>query len=185
MSGSNAEILNIALRNFTKEKYDAMQQKLLTHCEEILDQAIQFRFGANNAHNFTGNLVNSIVVGLWREGKFVQGFLPGSRNNVEMVRRKKMTATGGIKGSGWYKFRIDYDTVPNTMYHATVATDEGKGRNDAIAFLESFKPDKNAIFQIVVGYTTEYASWVESVRGTTGYLQTVEWVKMNTEKAIA
>lgn len=178
MSASNAQILEIALKDFSKKMYDELEQKLLKHCEEILDRAIQFRFEAPGAHNFTGNLVNSIAVGLWRNGVLVQGYLPGAKNNVEMVRRNKMTA--GL----WYRFRIDYDTVPNTVYYGTVATDKGKGRNDAMNFLDTFKPDPKAIFQIAVGYTTEYASWVETLRHTTGYMNTVEWIKLNTEKVV-
>lgn len=170
--------MEAALKNFTKKKLDDLEKKLLKFCEQTLDKAIQSRFDAPGAHNFTGNLVNSIVVGLWREGRLVQGFLPGSKNNVEMVKRKKMTA--GV----WYRYKIDYDTVPNTVFYGTVTTNQGKGRQDALNFLETFKPDPKAAFHIVVAYTTEYANWVETMRGTTGFMKTVEWIKMNTETLI-
>ena len=170
-------MLEISLNRFAARQLDKLEQKLLTFCKELLDAAVQFRFENPEAHNFTGNLVGSIAVGLWRKGNLVSGFLPGAANNVERVTRKKMTAPN------WYKFTPeDYDTVPNTVYHAEVKTNRGYGRDDAKMFLDTFKADPKAEFIVAVAYTTEYAEWVETHRHTTGFFKTVEWIKLNAPK---
>ena len=186
MSASNETILRTALRNFRKQKLDELEKKLSKYADELLNQAVMFRFertsGSPAAHNFTGNLVSSICVGLWREGNMVHCSIAGQKNQVAWVKRWHNKMTGPDR---WYKFKYDYDTDKNTMYHATIVTDEGFGRYDAQKFLETHQPAARDTFHLAVAYTTEYAAWVEAKRHTTGYLETVDWIKMTINDKVA
>lgn len=183
MSVDNAAIMARAIKRFEKKKMDELQQKLKAYADDLLESAVRFRFertySSPAAHNFTGNLVSSIAVGLWRKGKLVHGVIAGSQNQVTKVWRRKMTGP-----DRWYKFRVDWDTNKNTMYHAEVVTDEGFGRDDARRFLDTHRPGRNEEFHLAVAYTVEYAEWVETKRHTTGYMETVEWINMTIDNAV-
>ena len=51
-----------------------------------------------------------------------------------------------------------------------------KGIEDAYEFISTFKPDTSG-FVIVVAYTTDYATWVEQQRQTTGFINTLQYAK--------
>lgn len=182
MSGNNETILREALTSFRKQQYDKLEVRLVRYCGQILTQAVNARLFANNAHNFTGNLINSIVVGLFREGKLVMFVTPSSEQGIERPIRKKMTYpfkyyfSEDTKRS---KYGLDYDqTHPSSFYEPELKTNLAYGTGDARRFIKSYPASKNAVFQIVVGYTTEYASWVETKRHTTGYMEMIDWVQM-------
>ena len=170
--------MEVAMKRFVKEQGDVIERKLDKYCKNLLNEAVQFRFSAPGAHNFTGNLVGSIVAGLFRDGNLIVYYISGEGNNVDRVRKKKMTYPKR------YFFKEDYDTVPHTVYKPEVVTDSGFGRDDAKRFIESYMPSKNSLFEVVVAYTTEYASFVETERHTTGYLNTVNFIKMTAVKAV-
>lgn len=183
MSVNNAAIMTHAIKEFRKEQYDKLEKKLVRYCERLLGQALNARHHAPNAHNFTGNLINSIVVGLFREGSLVMFVTPGPDQGEERPRRKKMTFPFSYYWSedrkksklGW-----DYDqTSPSSFYEPELKTNLSLGGADASRFIRSYKPHKDAVFQVVVGYTTEYASWVEEKRRTTGFMETVDWIQMS------
>lgn len=195
MSGNNEAIMKAAMRDFCKKQYDILEKKLIKYCERLLTKAVDARLTASSTgkgHNFTGNLINSIVVGLYREGNLVMFITPDAQA-IDRPIMKKMSypfkyyfsethkkSRGGRKALG-----VDWDqTHPSSFYSPELKTNLLYGNTDAKRFIHSYNPPKNAVFQIVVGYTTEYASFVESKRHTTGYMQMVEWVNMNTEKAI-
>lgn len=192
MSANNEAILRQGLLEFRKQQYDLLEKKLVKYCGRLLNEAIDARLEASYAgkgHNFTGNLINSIVVGLFREGNLVMFVLPDA-TEVGRPIMKKMSypfkyyfsevhkkSRGGRRSLG-----LDWDqTHPSSFYSPELKTNLLYGNTDAKLFIRGYQADKNAVFQIVVGYTTEYASFVETKRGTTGYLKMVEWVNMNTE----
>lgn len=189
---SNEAILRRGITEFRKQQYDLLEKKLAGYCGRLLNEAVEARLDASisgKGHNFTGNLINSIVVGLFREGNLVLFVTPSDAGQeIERPIRKKMTYpfkyyfSENTKKS---KYGLDWDqTHPSSYYEPEIKTNLSYGNADASRFIRAYPADKNAIFQIVVGYTTEYASFVESKRGTTGYLRMVEWAKMNTEQAI-
>lgn len=192
MSVNNVAILRNGLQKFRKEQYDLLEAKLVKFCGKIMSQAIDARLLADGAHNFTGNLINSIVVGLFREGKLVMYVSPDPWV-VDKPIMKKMTypfkyyfsesnkkSRGGRRSLG-----LDWDqTHPSSFYSPEMKTNKSYGGTDAKRFIQSYNASPNMVFQIVVGYTTEYASFVESKRGTTGYMQMVQWVEMNAAKAV-
>lgn len=174
--------MKVALENFSRTKYDELEEKLKAHCNEIIEQAIGFRLNNPNAHNFTGNLLNSIVVALYREGSLVYYTIP-SQHGIEPPFGWKMTAPKkyyfSLTNS---KLGLDYSkTEPSSYYEPAKVTNKKTGIQDAQDFIKSFKPDKKSVFQIVVAYTVEYAEWVQT---TTGYLRTVQWIQLNTGKVV-
>ena len=74
-----------------------------------------------------------------------------------------------------YVFRPDYEGVNGSKYRPEVPTDRGWGADDAEKFLLSYKPQGRNMFDIVIAYPVEYATWVEQNRGTTGILQTYSY----------
>lgn len=183
---SNEAIMRRALKEFREKKLNELERKMRKYADDLLNQAVMFRYsrvnGSPAAHNFTGNLISSICVGLWREGNMVYCAIAGQKNQVAWVKRWHNKMTGPDR---WYKFKWDYDTAPNTMYHATVITDQGFGRYDAQKFLASHQPAHRDTFHLVVAYTTEYAAWVEAKRHTTGYLETADWIRMTARERLS
>ena len=174
--------MKVALENFAKAKYDELEERLKNHCNEIIEQAIGFRLNNPNAHDFTGNLLNSIVVALYRNGQLVYYTIP-NQHGVEAPFGWKMTAPKKYYFSLTRgKLGLDYSkTEPSSYYEPAKVTNGKTGIQDAQEYIHNFKPDKKAVFQIVVAYTADYAEWVET---TTGYLRTVQWIQINTGNVI-
>lgn len=160
MAGTNAAILDKGFKDYYKYICDTAEKELREYCADLLEDAIEWRLVNPLAHNFTGNLLNSIVVGLYREKKPVIAFL--SSGKVKAALYPKMSKR--IKRS--YVFRPDYEGEEESRYLPNIKTNKGWGREDATKFFESYTPDGNNLFDIVVAYTVEYAEWVEMERGT-------------------
>lgn len=175
MAKNNGEILRLAIEAKAEEVYDRKEVELKKFCDDICESAVNFRLDNQRAHDFTGNLLNSIAVALYRRGKLVQATF--SSSIVPGAIAPKMTAPKT------YHWNPDYQGDERS-YQADVKTDEGYGKYDAQSFVVYYKADKKAIFEIVCAYTVEYANWVETQRQTTGFLQTVEFVKINAPKVI-
>lgn len=166
MSGIST-IVDTAISDFKKEIENKVEQNCKTYCKEILDEALRWRTTQNLGHNFTGNLVNSIVVCLYKHGKPLEAYYASGK--VKSPIRVKMTA-----GRGIYRFPKDWDGVPS-KYNPEITTDEGYGDDDAEKFFSSFRPNANNLFDIVVAYPVEYAEFVEMRRQTTGYMNTFNY----------
>lgn len=167
MSATNASIVERAIKDYTKKMYDEIQKRCDSYCGELLSIAITERIKMRPAaHDFTGNLLNSIVVCLYRERKPLRAYF--AYETIDNAIRVKMTNPRN------YFFKDDYQHT-ESRYHgsgpAEVPTNQGLGEDDAIRFFQQYKPSGNNIFDIVVAYTTEYASYVEAARGTVGFLQ--------------
>lgn len=172
MAGTNKDILDKAFKDYRLYICDKTEDTLREWCDDLLYNAVKWRKMNPEAHNFTGNLLNSIVVGLYRDGTCVYACYAAGQ--VPRAIRPKMTARRYA-----YHFRRDYDRVENTKYRAEVETDKGWGADDAERFLMSYKPDGRNLFDIVVAYTVEYADWVNIHRGTTGIMQTWQQAKVS------
>lgn len=175
MGQSNADILRLGIERQMEAKYDEMELKLKKHCDDICERAVDFRLSEPNAHDFTGNLLNSIVVALYRRGKLAQATFSASMVPGEIA--PKMT-TGKF-----YHWKPDYQGDERS-FQADVKTDEGYGKYDAQSFVVYYKADPKLVFEIVCAYTTEYATWVEQQRNTTGFLNTVQFMEISTPKVI-
>ena len=164
MPATNANIIHKAFMNYRKEIFDEVEKRCRKFCEYLCLEAIKQRQLDPMAHNFTGNLLNSIVVCLYRDREPINAYYAGQY--VPKAIRVKMTARKYA-----YHFNPDYDRAASS-YKPEVETDKGWGVNDARRFFQSYKPKGKNLFDIVIAYPVEYATWVEQNHGTTGILQT-------------
>lgn len=166
MAGTNKQILDQAFKNYRKYILDTAEGELRQWCWKMLESAIRYRESNPEAWNYTGNLLNSIVVCLYREKSPVIAYFSSSL--VPEAIQPKMS---GPRRRA-YVFRPDYEGVYGSRYRPEVPTNRGWGKDDAENFFESYIPTGRNLFDIVVAYTVEYANWVQQARGTTGILQT-------------
>lgn len=167
----NKAVINRAVDHYKNQVIiPKMEAELEKWCSHILDAAIMERQMNPNAHNFTGNLLNSIVVCLYRNRKPVMAWYAHDRVPEAIMPKMKKRLRKRVF------FKRDYDGEPSA-YLPTVDTNGGWGYEDAQEFFESYTPNGNNLFDIVVAYTVEYANWVQIQRATTGILNTWNFVK--------
>ena len=177
MSATNQQIVRKGVDAYKKQIFDEVEKRCRKFCDALCQEAIVSRLTNERAHNFTGNLLNSIVVCLYRDKKPVYACYAADK--VIKAIQVKMTSPKH------YHFKKDYDGAESN-YSPTIETNEGWGEEDARAFFQSYRPSGNNLFDIVVAYPTEYAEWVEIRRATTGILGTyayaermgVTWLKL-------
>ena len=160
-----------------KTMNDTVYDTLDHICQNLLlDAVIQNRLRNPESHQYTGNLINSIVVILYEKSEGVQSSYFAYDRLREPIR-KEMTAltTRGTKRKNAIHFRPDWQNTPHSMYTPEVATDESFGPSDARSFASSWKPSTKSAFEICVAYTSEYAEWVETQRQTTGLLNSMKY----------
>lgn len=160
-----------AMKEWKQEIYDRVDNKVRSFAMAIISQAIIERQTAPGKHNFTGNLLNSIVVCVYKDGQPDMAFYP-SQYGVTKAIRFKMT------NHRHYHFKKDYDGEESD-YDPQIATNQGWGEDDARNFFREYNPGNGAKYYIVVAYPTEYASFVEAFRHTTGFTGTYTWTKHN------
>lgn len=166
----NITVVKKAFADFDKQIIETTRMELNKWCWAIIEAAVSARENNPNGHDFTGNLLNSIVVCLYENGDpYVPyypsdiGVLPAIRKKMKKRLRKRVFFNPDYRGE-------------NSAYFPTVETDGGWGRQDAENFFASYRPQSKNMFDIVVAYTVEYADWVEQQRQTTGILQTKQFV---------
>lgn len=147
-----------------------MEAELKKWCWNILQSAIQARQRNPKAHNFTGNLLNSIVVCLYKNSEPVIAYYASDIVPEAILPKMKKRLRKRVF------FSKDYDGE-SSAYLPTVETNGGWGKDDAQEFFETYKPKGNNLFDIVVAYTTEYADWVEVNRATTGILNSYAYAE--------
>lgn len=161
-----------AFAEFEKEISSSALMWVCEYARSIVYKAIEYRLSDNAAHNFTGNLLNSIVAAVYYDKEFKDAFFSGE-TGIRQPRYYEMTASHN--GNGHYHFKIDY-SGKESNYTADIETLRRKGIDDAYEFVSTYQPNING-YLVVVAYTTEYASFVEMVRHTTGYMRTFEYAK--------
>ncbi len=165
MSATKAQISR-AIADYHKEIINEVEKRCKTYCNNLIWWAIRYRKTAFDAHDFTGNLLNSIVVCLYKKREPQTAFYAAEKGIPKAISAKMSRDKRGRKR---YHFDPDYSGAVSD-FRADVETDRGWGENDARIFFNSFRPNGNNIFDIVVAYPVEYAEWVEEQRGTTGIL---------------
>lgn len=165
------EEIESAMKAFMHEVYDDVRERVGVYARALIAEAVANRQSAPRKHNFTGNLLNSIVVCVYEQGRPWVAYYPSQYGIVKAIRFK-MTRPRK------YHFKRDYDGDEST-YKAEIETNQGWGVDDAREFFEEFRPSSTAKYCIVVAYPTEYASFVESYRHTTGFVGTYTWAKHN------
>ena len=135
------------------------RRRCVIFIDNLLEAAIEYRL--QQGHNFTGNLINSIAVGLYQERKLTE--IRYASDELKSAIQVKMTYPKR------YAFTRDWDGDAS-HYIPAIATNEGWGKDDARTFISGYRPGGKNLFDIVVAYTTEYASFVEKQRSSTGIL---------------
>lgn len=170
MSATNAQIVEEAIAGYKTRILEEVKRRCITFCEHLCQEAIKARAQNKRAHDFTGNLINSIVVCLYQQGRpeyaaYAARFAPEA---IQVKMRLRPTKSG--LGYKMYRFKVDYEGK-KSAYLPTVQTNGGWGVDDAREFFHSYNPGGGHLFDIVVVYPVEYANWIEMERGTTGILQ--------------
>lgn len=158
-----------ALREFHDEAVSSVYPYVYSYAMTLVTEAVAQRLEAPEAHNFTGNLLNSIVACVYKDGKPDVAYF--SNGKVRGAIRAKMTYPNH------YHFKVDYDGAVDSDYTPDVETDQGYGAEDAQAFFSEYVPSSNEKYTIVLAYTTEYADWVEQMRHTTGFARTYQFAR--------
>lgn len=163
MSATNKQIVEKGISEYREKIFREVEGRCRALCMNLCDEAISARQSAPGKHNFTGNLLNSIVVCLYKFKSPVYACYAADK--VTKAIQVKMTAPRK------YRFRSDYDLSEST-YSPQVKTNQGWGEEDARQFFQSYSPKGRNVFDIIVAYPTEYAEFVENLRSTTGVLRT-------------
>lgn len=168
MSGINE--VKRAIDDYYKQILATVESRCRKFCSDMCIEAVKNRKTEPGAHNFTGNLLNSIVVCLYRDSKPRDAWYSSMVDGVTKAIRIKMRVRPHKKR---YYFPTDYDGASGTKYSPPDIPISGRwGVDDAKDFFSSYKPSGDHLFDIVVAYTVEYADWIEQVRNTTGILRT-------------
>ncbi len=167
MDATNKAKVRSAISGYWNEILGEVEKQCHNYCNTLCIEAVKARQTNPNAHNFTGNLLNSIVVCLYRQGRPIAAYYAAryAAEAIQMKMRKRKRRR--------YFFNPDYDGA-NSAYLPTIQTNGGWGVDDARDFFFEYKPRGGNLFDIVVAYPVEYANWVESQRQSTGILQTYQ-----------
>lgn len=167
---ANKKIIGDAFENF---RLNVMPVEIIKElkliCQNLLISAIHYRLRLSHSgggHDFTGNLINSIVVVLYQDGEIADVWAAGEHGQIKKPICRKMTARKKA-----YYYSNDYSNT-QSKYRAEIETNRGVADEDIEQFLNSNAPSVQKGFCVTVAYTVEYAEWVEIERQTTGYVQT-------------
>jgi len=169
MAGNNISVIENAFREFeSKTVIPEMLKRISLHCQNLLVSALRNRLSLSHrtGHDYTGNLINSIVVVLYQDGEIADIWAAGDQGQIRKPKFRKMTAR-----KKWYVYSNDYSNT-SSRYRAEVPTNRGFADEDIQNFLNSNRPSIQKGFCVTVAYTVEYAEWVEIERGTTGIMKT-------------
>lgn len=154
-----------------------LRKRVLAFAKTFLQVAFSNR-AHGDGHNYTGNLINSILVAVYENGNPVKAMFAGKEFNLKPVRQGKMTTTK--RGNArTYHFAPDYDGDMSS-YKAEVKTNEGRGLDDAVKFVNTYKPSGRDIFHIVFAIPVEYADYIT----TSGFDETVAFAEMNAKQML-
>lgn len=170
MDAINRSKVRNAVDNYWNDILNEVEGQCKTYCMKLCTEAVKARQTNPKAHNFTGNLLNSIVVCLYRKGEPVIAYYAAQYAaeaiQMKMKQRKRRR----------YFFNPDYDGE-NSAYLPTIQTNGGWGVDDAREYFYEHKPNGNNLFDIVVAYPVEYAQWIEDHRASTGIVQTYQYAE--------
>ena len=172
-------LLDKAFNEFRTENVETAIYKTLDEiCRNLLlDAVIANRRRNAGAHQFTGNLINSIVVILyWKNEGSIDKYFAYDRINKPIQREMSSITSRGTARKNLYRFHPDWQQR-DSAYRPELPTDFSTGPEDARNFASAWMPQTGKPFEICVAYTSEYADWVESERKTTGYLQSIAYTK--------
>ena len=164
MPVTNATIIHNAIAKYKADIFDEVEKRCRKFCTDLCQEAIKARQNNEAAHNYTGNLINSIVVCLYRDKEPINAYY--AAQYVPKAIQVKMR----LRKRKHYRFNPDYDG-DKSQYLPEVQTNGGWGEDDARNFFQNYVPQGKNLFDIVVAYPVEYGKWVEAKRASTCILQ--------------
>lgn len=163
----NSKVIRQAFKEFAKQIDNEVQRETELLAQNLVYYAVKQRESTPGKHDFTGNLLNSIVSAVYKDKSLTKAYFSGE-TGIKAPRYYEMTASHGR-----YHFKVDYEGVTSN-YTPDIETLRRKGLDDAYEFVSTYTPQING-FVIVVAYTTDYADFVEQQRKTTGFLSTFKY----------
>lgn len=177
------------IMNAWKKQLDAeMDSKCGTLGRQVLQRALYYReqlVATDIGHNYTGNFVNSIVCGVWKNGVNIF-ILLGSKLVGKPPIMAKMTAK---KDGSFRRYRFgekfrdkmnttdgypkgvngpDWSDASSTFLADVLTNTSKRGMQDAMDFISNFRPHIRKGYVIALGYPVEYAEEMEKYRASTG-----------------
>ena len=176
----NLKVIRDAFKQFREVTVvNEIYKSLDDFCRNLLLDAVIYNRRLNpEAHQYTGNLINSIVVILFDKNNGVKSDYYAYDRLKSPIRREMSAKTtrGGMRKRAVH-FRPDWQGTPHSRYHPELVTDESFGPADARGFAASWMPVTGKDFEICVAYTSEYAEWVEIHHHSTGFLNSMRYAK--------
>lgn len=181
MAGINTKVINKAFNGYAQHIDKIVYSRLDKWCVEILRSAVLDRLHPLGGHNFTGNLINSICVLLYRKSTGTKtSYFAFDRAGIKPPIRRELSGITARHRHRKNRVWLRPDWVGETSAlkgSELIGTDGSWGQNDAQNFARWWIPrNPDNDFVICVAYTSEYASFVEHERGTTGILNTEAFV---------
>ena len=127
MPGTNATIIHNAIADYKTAIFDEVEKRCRKFCTDLCQEAIKARQNNEAAHNYTGNLINSIVVCLYRDKEPINAYY--AAQYVPKAIQVKMR----LRKRKHYRFNPDYDGE-KSHYLPEVQTNGGWGEDDARNF---------------------------------------------------
>ena len=169
-------VIRNAFKEFKVQMEDEVFDVLDDACKNLLlDAVIRNRMWGDSKvmtpHQYTGNLINSIVIILFRKSTGEQiNYFAYDRLRDPIQREMSGMTTRKTKRKKVYHFHPDWQNSPESWYLPEVATDRSTGPEDAKAFASAWHPQLGTEFEVCVAYTSEYAEWVHMEHRTVGIL---------------
>lgn len=162
------------MKQLHNEILNKIEVSVFKYGYNLLERAIHYRNRIPDAHDFTGNFLNSIVVSIYRNNEPRIAYYPQDLN-IKKAMYKKMS----YRKKKSYRFSPDYQGS-YSRYKPEEVTNKGWGIDDAMNFVARYRPNSGSAFDIVVCYPVEYANFIEEERKTTGITSTYLYAKRAT-----
>lgn len=164
----------VIMNKLHEEILNKIEVSVFKYGYNLLQRAIHYRMRIPDAHDFTGNFLNSIVVCVYRNNQPRIAYFPQDLN-IKKATFKKMST----RKKRSYIFSPDYQGS-YSKYKPEIETDKGWGIDDAMNFVARYRPNSGSAFDIVVCYPVEYANFIEEDRKTTGITSTYLYARRAT-----
>lgn len=147
-----------------------LRERVEKYAGHLYKKAVDSRLSAKGAHDFTGNLLASIIVIVCEDATPYKQY----DLNHPFGRRLRRPSHPKMSAPGKYHFEEDYENRESN-FKAEVKTDKGFGLQDAQKFFDSFRGDSQYMFEVFLAYPVEYAEYVDNYTGTVGFVETKDW----------
>lgn len=149
-------------RNVKDYTVELMQQNMFYQACELMRVAYE----SKEFISVTGNLINSIAVGIYYKGKLIQT-VTADTMNVAPAKRFTLKAGEKYPISKWYDHTEPYSGLgeKEPVYIAPTGEKHVSGRTAAIKKLHEIHPWKRDTWALIMVAPLEYTEYVQTVSG--------------------